>query len=188
MYPAPRALYRFREIRADLRGSQAPSSGAGVLEPLGHVDRRVRELPDAPPGEEPLVPVEVGGKGTWVAHHHLEEGDAVWARHERSERVALVEREMGAGGAADVAACHLARHDEHDVIAVVAVRLHDHPRVPLGVEGEEAGREIEPLLAHRRRPVAVLLTAHLLPREVVQMSNPRATGHESPPIWASSGG
>jgi hypothetical protein len=87
---------------------------------------------------------------------------------------------MGAGGASDVAAGHLAGHDEHDVIAVVAVRLHDHPGVPLGVEGEEAGREVEPLLAHRHRPVAVLLTAYLLPPEIVQMSDTRATGHESP--------
>src|SRR4029453_5304925 len=86
----------------------------------------------------------------------------------------------GAGRATHVAARHLTLEHEHDVVAVVAVRLHDHPWVPLGIEREETGREVEPLLAHRDGAITVLLAADLLPREGVGVSNAGAAGHESP--------
>ena len=163
-----------------------PASQDARSEPLGHVDRRVRQLADAPLGEHLLVTLEVGGEGPRVAHHHLEQGDALRPGDERPERVALIERDVGAGGAMHVAARHVALEHEHDVVAVVAVRLHDHPGVPLGIEREEAGREVEPLLAHRGGVIAVLLAADLLPREVVEVSNARAAGHESPLMGARS--
>src|SRR5262249_32651585 len=116
----------------------------------------------------------------------LEQGDALGAGDEGPEGVPLIEGDVGAGRAVDVAARHVALQHEHDVVAVVAVGLDDHPRVPPGVEGEEAGREVDPLLPYRHGPVAVLLAADLLPGHVVEVSDPRAAGHEAPLIGGRS--
>ena len=83
--------------------------------------------------------VEIGGERAGVAHHHLEERDAVGAGDEGPEGVTLVERDVRAGRAVHVTAGHVAPDHEDHVIAVVAVRLHDHPRVPLREQRQEVG-------------------------------------------------
>src|SRR5262249_4659827 len=125
---------------------------------------------------------EVGGARARVPHHPLEQRHAVGAGHEGPEDVALVEGDVGARRAVDATARHLAVQHEHDVVAVVTVGLDDHPRVPPRIKGEEAGREVEPLLAYRRGPLAVLLPADRLPGEVIEVSDPWAAGHEAPLI------
>ena len=128
-------------------------------------------------GEEPLVALEVGRERARVAHHHLEQLDPVGAGDERPERVALVERDVCALRAVHVAARHLALEHEHDVVAVVAVRLHDHARIPFRVQREEFGREVEPLLADRRVVVAVPLPPHLLPLQIVEVGESWTSPH-----------
>ena len=119
----------------------------------------------------------VGGERTRVAHHHLEQDDALGTRLERAERVALVEGDVRPRPAANVAARHLALEHEHDVVAVVPVRLHERAGVPPRVQRQEAVVEVEPLLVHRRGALAVLLAPHLLPREVVEVHEAGAAGH-----------
>lgn len=146
----------------------------------GQIDRRVGELHDAALGEELVIAVRVGGERARVAHHHLEEHDAVRSRDEGSERVALVERDVRARRAVPFAARHLAVDDEDDVIAVVAVGLHDHAGIPPGVERQVTVGELEPPLPHRRSVIAVLLTPALLPRAVVDLGEARTTNHANP--------
>ena len=96
---------------------------------------------------------------------------------ERAEGVALVERDVRARSAVHVATAHVALEHVDDVVAVVPVGVDHHPGIPLREQREEPGREVEPLLAHRRGVVAVVDLADLLPRHVVEVTETRTTGH-----------
>ena len=63
-------------------------------------------------GEERVVAFGIGRERARVAHHHLEQLDAVGPGDEGPERVALVERDVRALAAHDVAARHLAVEHE----------------------------------------------------------------------------
>jgi hypothetical protein len=116
--------------------------------------------------------VLAGGEGAGVAHHHLEQDDALGAGDEGAEVVTLVERDVGARPALDVAAGHRAFQHEDDVVAVVTMGLDHHPGVPAGMERQEPARGVDPALVDRcgvGRIRPVLLAPDLLPRDVVDM-------------------
>src|SRR5918993_2668686 len=136
--------------------------------------------------------VLASGERTGVAHHHLEEDDALRTGDERPEVVALVERDVCTRPTLDAATAHRALEDEHDVVAVVAVGLHHHPGIPAGVERQEPALCVEPPLVHRRgagRIGPVLLPSHLLPRHVIDVDDAGTPApwraHEVPPVtWS----
>ena len=180
--PRPRQRHR-RAVHPDphrvARGGRAAPIAAGCVScgcPRARRGGRSAgwEQPHVPLRQERLPLLLAGGERPRVAHHHLEQHDALGTGDEGPEVVAVVEGDVGAGPTRDVAAGHRALEHEHDVVAVVAVGLHHHPGVPAGVERQEPAADVEPPLVDRRRAGRigpVLLPADLLPRQVVDVDD-----------------
>ncbi len=78
---------------------------------------------------------------------------------------------MGTGGTPPLAAPHSTGEDVDDLMAVVAVAMHDHSGIPAAEHRQELrfASDGEPLLPHRLLlTVGVPLRAHLLPFDVVE--------------------
>ena len=137
-------------------------------------------------GEELLVALEVGRERARVAHHHLEQLDAVGAGDERAERVALVERDVRALAAARRrrTSCRpRARTRRGCCCGRAAARS---SRGPTCAYSERNAGEKS---SHFSRTDTVRspcrMPAHLLPRQVVEVREPRAgAGHRTISRWS----
>src|SRR6476659_10160281 len=93
--PVPSTTKPLRTIRSkSLTAARTPPGSRlapCVLDPRRHVDRRIRQLLHVAVGEETLVTLGIGRERPRVAHHDLEQLDALGPGDERAEGVALVE-------------------------------------------------------------------------------------------------
>src|SRR5437868_4156523 len=131
--PRPGPIPETMAIRRVTESCVTECSGVvatAVLEPLRQLDRWVRQRRDAAVGKKLVEPVAVGFPRAGIAHHHFVELDAFGPGRERAERRPQWQIDVRAGGAPTIAAREPATQYVDDLMAVVAVPMHDHARIP----------------------------------------------------------